>query len=378
MKKHLFVLVILFQASFPSFSQKEFIYVGTYSVRESKGIYVFELVRATGNLKPVQTITHLESPNFLAIHPSGKFLYSVNDGSLNKKEGYGSASAFSVDPKTGKLKHINSISSFGKGPCHITLDKTGEWAFISNYNEGNLVVVPILQDGSLGAPSDSKKYYGTSVNKQRQEQAHVHSAEVSADNKFVYVSDLGTDKIYVYAFDARNGRLASVGKGETSVAPGAGPRHFAIHPNGQTAYSSQELTSTVGVLRVDKTTGSLTVIQDTVKSLPPTAKETNTSAHIMTDPKGSYVYMSNRGVDVISVFSIKAEGKIQFAGTTKTEGKTPRNFLIDRRGRFAWVANQDSDNITIFRINPKNGLLTYTKLKAKVPSPVCIQQLIVK
>src|SRR5690606_681263 len=116
-------------------------------------------------------------------------------------EGSGSVSAFSIDRKTGKLTFINSVSSFGEAPCHIALDKSGEWAFISNYNEGNFVVIPILQDGSVGAPSDSKKYFGSSVNKFRQEKPHIHSAYVSHDDRYVYVSDLGTDKIYTYSID---------------------------------------------------------------------------------------------------------------------------------------------------------------------------------
>lgn len=375
MKKLLVFLALLIPACAFCQPKKEIIYVGTYSVRDSKGIYVFELNRAKATLKLIQTIVDRNSPSFLAVHPSGKFLYSVNSSAIEGHEGSGSASAFSIDRKTGKLTFINHVSSFGDGPCHITVDWNGDWAFVSNYNEGNLVVLPIFEDGSLGAPSDSKKYSGNSVNKFRQEKPHIHSARISKDNKFVYVSDLGTDKIYTYSIDAANGKISPAAKSEVSVAPGAGPRHFALHPTGNFAYSAEELTSTVGVFSVDRTSGALTLIQDTVKSLPASFSGINTSAEIQTDAAGKYLYMSNRGADVLSYFSIEPTGKIKFLGTQSTMGKTPRNFLVDRRGKFIWVANQDSDMITIFRID-KTGKPVFTGNKVKVPAPVCIRHLI--
>ncbi len=377
MKYSILVLFLLIVATaFPQ--EKEIIYVGTHSVRDSKGIYVFELNRAKGTLKLIQTIMDRNSPGFLDIHPNGRFLYSVNNAPVDGHDGSGSVSAFQIDRKTGKLTFINSVSSFGENPCHITLDKSGEWAFISNYNEGNFVVLPILQDGSIGAPSDSKKYSGNSVNKFRQEKPHIHSAVVSIDNKFVYVSDLGTDKIYTYSIDHKNGKIEPANPAETAVSPGAGPRHFTFHPSGNFAYSAEELTSTVGVLAVNKTTGSLSIIQDTVRSLPTTFSGTNTSADIHTDPKGQYLYMSNRGADLISVFAIDINGKITLKGSQSTMGKTPRNFLVDKKGRFLWVANQNSDNLVTFRINPKTGMPVFTGTSTKIPSPVCVRQLVLK
>ena len=373
------ILILFFLTATMSFAQeKEIIYVGTHSVRDSKGIYVFELNRAKGTLKLIQTIVDRNSPGFLDIHPNGKFLYSVNTAPVEGHEGSGSVSAFKIDRKTGKLTFINSVSSFGENPCHIELDKSGEWAFISNYNEGNFVVLPILQDGSVGAPSDSKKYSGSSVNKFRQEKPHIHSARVSRDNKFVYVSDLGTDKIYTYNIDYANGKIIPASKSETTVSPGAGPRHFTFHPSGDFAYSAEELTSTVAAFTVNKETGSLTLVQDTVPSLPANFAGMNTSADIHTDPKGRFLYMSNRGADLLSVFSIAGDGRITFKGTQSTMGKTPRNFLVDQKGRYLWVANQNSDNLVIFRINAKTGMPVFTGNSMKIPSPVCVRQLVLK
>lgn len=378
MKTIILTCSVLLSVALQAQPRKEIMYVGTYSIRNSKGIYVFEVNRTNGNLKLLQSVPGLESPTFLELHPSGKFLYSVNRQPVRPGEAFGSASAFAINPKTGKLSLINSVSSYGKDPCHITLDKTGQWAFISNYGEGNLVVLPVMEDGSLGAPSDSKKYFGKSANRFRQDQPHIHSAEVSADNRFLYVSDLGTDKVYAYRIDLTKGKIIPLDKNELSFAPGAGPRHFTFHPKGGYAYVAEELTSSVAVLGRDKTNGTLTLLQDTVRSLPAGTKEINTAADIHTDPSGRFLYLSNRGLDVISIFTIQPNGLLELRGQEKTRGKTPRNFLVDAKGRFVWVANQNSDNITVFRIHPREGSLTYNKLQVSVPSPVCLKQLVLK
>jgi 6-phosphogluconolactonase len=377
MKSFILACAIVLHVSLVAQPKKEIIYVGTYSVRDSKGVYVYELNRGTGGLKYIQSIASLESPTYLEIHPNGQYLYTVNRGSVNG-DSFGSVSAFSINRKNGTLTLINNVSAFGKDPCHIAIDKTGQWAFVANYSEGNLVVLPILENGSLGAPTDSKKYSGKSVNKFRQEQPHVHSTAISDDNRYIYVSDLGTDKIYIYSFDPANGKLSPSQQEEIFVTGGAGPRHFAFHPAGGFAYSAEELTSTVGVFAVDKNTGALNLLQDTVRSLPVDTKEVNTSADIHADPKGKFLYMSNRGADLISIFVINADGTIKLAGHQKTMGKTPRNFLVDSKGRFLWVAHQNSDNIVTFKINVQNGLLTYAKQQIKVPSPACIKQLVLK
>jgi 6-phosphogluconolactonase len=375
-----FLILLVMTASYAAVtaqSEKEFLYIGTYSVRGSKGIYVYEFNRSKGTAKLIQTIDDLESPSFLAIHPSRKYLYAVNGGSIDGTRSSGSATAYVIDPKTGKLSFLNHISSFGQGPCHISIDKKGEWAFISNYNEGNVVGVSILQDGSLGATMESKKYSGKSVNEKRQEQSHTHSSYFSANNKFLYVSDLGTDKIYTYTFDQKSGKIYSAGVGEIKVTLGAGPRHLALHPTLPYAYSAEELTSTVGIFSIDNT-GGMTLVQDTVRSLPKEFKEPNTSADIHTDPQGKFLYLSNRGHDAIAVFSIQqSTGRLKLIGHQKTMGKTPRNFLVDPKGKFLFAANQDSDNITIFKLG-QNGMPIFTGKQIKVPSPVCVQYLSLK
>lgn len=354
-------------------SKKEILYVGTFSVRGSQGIYAYTFNRAKQTLTLLQGVPSLESPSFLTIHPSKKFLYSVNRGKADVTDQGGSVSAYGIDPVTGRLSGINHKSSYGDGPCYIEVDKTGKYIFVPHYSEGNLTVLSLFKDGSVGGVSDAKKYTGNSIHPERQQSPHIHAAVISQDNKFLYVMDLGTDKIYIYEFNATEGTLQPASMSEISVVPGAGPRHFTFHPSGNFAYLVEELTSTIGVFSVDKTTGGLTILQDSVKSLPENFAEQNTAADIHTSVGGKYLYMSNRGANVLSIFTIGDDGKITLIGHQSTGGKVPRNFLVDPKGEFIFAANQDTDTINIFRINPKTGKLTEVGKPVKVPSPVCLK-----
>jgi len=353
--------------------QKEFLYVGTYSVRGSEGIYVYSFNRAKKTLTLVQKAPALESPTYLSIHPTGKFLYSVNRGKAGETDPGGSVSAYAIDPKTGMLSGLNNRSSFGVAPCHISFDKTGQYAFVSNYMEGNVVVLPLFEDGLVGNPTDSKKYSGSSVHPTRQESSHVHSTLVSPDNKFVYVADLGTDKIYIYRFDPANGKLEEAKQPHVSVAAGSGPRHFTFNAKGTFVYLVEELVSSVSILSVNKQTGTLTVIQDTIASLVPTFTGQNTSADIHIGASGKFLYLSNRGANTIVIYEILGDGKLKYIGEQSTLGNTPRNFFIDAKGEYLFVANQDSDTIIMFKINPKTGRLSVVGKPVKVPSPVCLK-----
>lgn len=375
MKKVLFFLLFIsIFYSGKAQQKKEILYVGTFSVRGSQGIYAFSFDRAKRTLKLLQTVPSLESPSYLTLHPSGKFLYSVNRGRADVADNGGSVSAYGIDPLSGKLSGIGHRSSYGDDPCHITIDNAGKYAFISNYNRGNLVVLQLFDDGLIGSPSDAKKYVGNSVNAARQESPHIHSSAISQDNRFLYVADLGTDRIYTYEFNASNGTLTPAKTPEVLVSRGAGPRHFIIHPSGKFAYLAEELTSSVCTFSLNKTTGALTVIEDTVRSLPPNFQGSNTSADIHTDVKGQYLYMSNRGLNALSIFSIAPTGKLTYIGQQET-GKTPRNFLVDPKGEFVFVASQDDDTITMYRINSKTGKLAAVGKPVKVPSPVCLKML---
>lgn len=373
--KNLFVGIVaaLLSAGLPAWAQPgEIMYVGTYSVRGSEGIYVFSFDRKAGTMTPVQAVSNVKSPSFLALHPSGRYLYSVNEAAQSGPGKAGAVSAYAVDRPTGKLTYLNSQSSLGGGPCYVSIDQTGKTAFVANYGGGSLAVLPIATDGTLQAATDSVQNSGTGANTQRQDKAHVHSATVAPDNRFLYVTDLGTDKLHIYATDVKNSTIKPAATPYVTVKPGSGPRHFTFHPNGKFAYLVEELTSSVAVFARDAKTGALTLIEDGVKTLPADFTANNTSADIHIDPSGKFLYQSNRGHNAVAIFAIGTDGKLKQVGDVGTEGKTPRNFLIDPKGEFVFVANQDTDNIAIFRRDQKTGLLTFTGQSVKVPAPVCV------
>lgn len=369
MHKVLTLAYILLSIGFRLQAQSgETMYVGTYSIRGSEGVYVFDFNRKTGTMKQVQTVSNAKSPSFLALHPSGKYLYSVNEGA----DRTGGVSSYTIDVKTGKLQYMNSQPSLGSGACYVSVDRTGKTAFVANYGGGSMAALPIQTDGMLAAPTDSIQDVGNGANAQRQERAHIHSATVGPENKYVYVADLGTDKLHILAFDPKTSTVKPATMPFVSVKPGSGPRHFAIHPNGKFAYLVEELTSSVAVFSRDAKTGALTLVQDNVPTLPAGFSGKNTSADIHIDASGKFLYQSNRGANTLAIFAIGTTGMLTKVADQPVEGKTPRNFLIDPKGEFVFIANQDSDNITIFRRDEQTGKLTYTGNSVSVPAPVCV------
>ncbi len=348
------------------------IYVGTYSQRGSEGVYILSFDTKTGELKQTGTGKNDKSPSFLALHPNGKTLYTANEATDAGGKRTSAAAAYTRDPKTGALRFLNEKPTFGQNSCHVSIDKTGRWAVISNYSGGNLVVYGLNADGSLGAVADTISYTGTGANAKRQESSHVHSATFSSDGRFLYVANLGTDKVYCYELNTQTGKLRPLSIPSVSVQPGAGPRHFALHPNGRFAYLVEELISSVATFSRDPKTGILTLIQEAVPGLPADFTAQNTSADIHVSPDGKFVYSSQRGLNALSIFAIGPDGKLTPAGHQPVLGETPRNFLIDPSGAFVLVANQTSDNITVFRRDAKTGKLTDTGHSVKVPAPVCV------
>lgn len=370
-----FILILFFASSALPQEKKEILYAGTYTVRGSEGIYVYQFDRNNGDLTFIQSVKTIESPTFLAIHPSGKFIYSVNRGPAPGSDKIGSVSAYAIDSSTGKLRLLNHQSSYGAGPCHIATDKTGKLALISNYLGGNLIVLPIEEDGSLGRCVDSVSFSGSGLNKERQDKPHIHSATVSEDNRFLHVADLGTDRVYSFAIDLNKKKLLPAVKPYITVAAGSGPRHFTFTPDSRYAYLAEELTSTVAAFSYNKETGALDLIEDQIISLPIDFKDGNTSADIHTDASGKYLFMSNRGHQSIAIYTIEKDGKLTFKGMENTKGKTPRNFLVDDKNEFLFAANQDTDNIVIFRLDTETGKLVDTGVQVKVPSPVCLKMM---
>ena len=350
-------------------------YVGTYTEKNSKGIYAFRFDAATGKLSPLGLAAETITPSFLAVHPNHRFLYAVNEvGNFNGQKS-GAVSAFSIDLKTSKLTFLNQVSSHGTGPCHLSLDKTGKSVLVANYDGGSVSVFPVDADGRLREASAAIQHKGSSVNKERQEGPHAHCIFTSPDNRFALAADLGLDKILIYRFDPVHGTLTPNNPAFGKAPAGAGPRHFAFHPNGRYVYVINEIQCTLSTFTYDAAHGALR-LKDTISTLPKGTTVTNddSTAEIEVHPSGKFVYGSNRGHDSIAVFAVDpAEGTLTQMEIVSTMGKTPRGFGIDPTGSFLIAGNQDSDTLVVFRINTDNGRLTPTGQKLEAYSPVSVE-----
>ena len=347
-------------------------YVGSYTSGESKGIYPYRFNLSSGELVRFG-VTEAVDPSFLALSPDRRFLYSVNEVEDFENKKSGALSAFAIDQNTGELKLLNQKPTLGGAPCYVVVDKTGRFVLVANYVGGNVAVLPVRSDGSLDGATDVKQFQGSSVDASRQQAPHAHCIVLDQANRFAYSCDLGTDKIMIFRFDVRRGKLNPNIKPWVQLKAGAGPRHLTFHPRGQYAYVINELHATVTAFAHDRTSGNLHEVQ-TVPTLPPDFTAANTSADIHISPDGRFLYCSNRGHDSIAAFKIEQRsGELIFMGHESTGGYSPRNFAIDPTGAFLLVANQKSDNIVVFRRDRKTGRLSATGHVAEVPSPVCLK-----
>ena len=353
---------------------KFWVYVGTYSGGESKGIYRCEFDSATGQLGPVSLAAEAHHPSFLAIHPSQKFLYAVGEHADLGRMKTGAVSAYTLDAKTGSLNLINSHSSGGAGPCFVAVDSAGKNALVANYSAGSVAVLPIGKDGGLSMATSVIQHVGSGGDKQRQGEPHAHSINLDKANHFAFAADLGCDKIFVYRFDPAKGTLTANDPPALSLPPASGPRHFAFHPNGKFAYVIDEMALTIAALAYDAERGVLEIKQ-IVSTLPPGAKGTDFStAEVVVHPSGKFVYGSNRGHNSISVFAVdEPTGKLTLVQNQAEGISTPRNFNIDSTGQWLLVANQDGDSVIVFKIDPSTGKLTPSGGKVEVPKPVCLK-----
>jgi 6-phosphogluconolactonase (cycloisomerase 2 family) len=345
-----------------------YLLVGTYTSDEgSKGIYVYRFNTETGESEEV-SVTEVANPSYLTLSPNEKFVYSVGEND----EGDGAAYAFSFDKKTGRLVPINSQSTQSAGPCYITIDKKGKNVHTANYGGGSISSFQVKSDGGLSELVSLIRFKGSGPDTVRQKSPHVHCVRYSPDGKYLFATDLGTDKIY------RMEAMEAVFEGQPAISestliafvtpPGTGPRHFDFHPGEEYVYLLGELSGEVivydyndGYLKIKQTIAS-----DTVGA--------RGSADIHVSPDGRFLYTSNRlKADGIAIFSINPDdGKLKKVGYQLT-ARHPRNFAITPNGKFLLVASRDDNKIQVFAINSETGLLTDTSQDILLNKPVCLK-----
>lgn len=378
----------------PASSGEYFVYFGTYTgftyMREgrpagssqSKGIYVSRFNPATGHLTEPELAVEVVNPAYLAVSPNQKFLYVATEDPLSLGPDFDRASyisAYAIE-SSGKLRLLNTLPTGGTSTCYLSIDKTGRYVLMANFGSSSVTVLRINEDGSLGEQTAFMKHIGRGKDPSFQSKAHPHSVDVSPDNRYAIVSDLGVDKVFVYHFDAATGKLSPDDAPFVEAEAGGGPRHFVFDPAGKFGYSLHEMTGFITTMAWEAQTGKFTKVQD-ARTLAPNFIGANDSAEIAIHPNGKFLYESNRrfrgaelfGPDTIGVFAINSgKGTLTEIEQVPPGGAMPRQFAIDPTGGYLFAENELSGNVVLFRIDSNTGRLTQTKSEVKIDVPVCI------
>lgn len=365
----IFLLLCIQSALYGQKNSRTFLFVGTYTDgKPGLGIYVYEFNPETGDLKRVSNTENITNPSFVTISPNGGFLYACTD---TKMPNAGSVSGFRIDSTNGRLSFINSQRSGGENPVYLTVHRSNKFLVNGNYTGGTVSVFTMNENGSLNPSTQVIQFVDSSVIKIRQDKSHIHSTVFSPLYDFIFLPDLGADKIRAFKFDSINPKpLLFADNLSVKTVPGSGPRHFTFHPSKPYAYCIEELSGMVSVYSYKQ--GKLDSSQR-IFSYSKT-QDSYGGADIHISPDGRFLYASNRGENTVSMFSIdQSNGQLHLLGHQPTFGDHPRNFAIDPDGNFLLVANQLTNNIIVFKIDRKTGLLTKTGKEITVPQPSCLK-----
>ena len=348
-----------------------------------RGIHLFEVDRDTGALTACGVYEMGTSPSCLAVNAAGTRLYSANETDRVGRRNEGTVSAFAISRGDGQLKLLNTVRSGGGGPTYVSVHPAGKFLLVANYHGGSVAVLPIREDGSLGAATDVKVDTGTlgptratnappgSFAFSGHDRTHAHQIAADPAGRFVLHVDLGLDRIFVWKFDGERGVLTANDPDGVSLPPGDGPRHFCFHPNGRWFYSIQEEGSTVALFEYYAQKGRLYARQ-TVSTLPAGFAGSNFCSEILVSGDGRFLYAGNRLHDSIAVLAIGDEGRLTYLGEEWTRGNYPRSFSFDPTGRFLYCCNQRGDNVAVFRVDGETGGLVFTGQYVPVGNPSMI------
>ncbi len=340
----------------------ETIYLGTYTKKESKGIYTIQLDTDKKELTDLTFLVQADSPTYLTLSDDKNTLYSIS-----KETNDGALAAFQTNT-LNEVIQTGLVSAEGAPPCYVSYDKVRSFVYTANYHRGEVSVLKTDTEGHLTL-LDTVKHTGSSVHK-NQTSAHAHYFDLSPDGRFVIACDLGTDAVYTYSVDEDNGKLSEVSR--LDVTPGTGPRHLVFHPNNETAYLFGELSNEIVTMRYDLSTGAFTSAQ-TIPTLPSGYSDFSAGAAIRISKDGKFVYASNRGHDSVAVFEVSSKDQLlSLVEIVPSEGTFPRDFDIDPTEQFIVVAHQDSDNLTLFERDQSSGKLTLLQKDVYAPECVCV------
>jgi len=362
---------------FAFLSLSMFVYFGTYTKHDSRGIYVIRFDSATGAMSAPELAAEARNPTWISLDPSGQNLYATGEVGADPAAGpSGGAAAYAIDRTSGKLSFLNRQPTGGTSTTHSVVDATDQMLILASYNSAYIAALPILPDGRLGPRSaclEEKGKFPVGPNADRQKQAYTHSVTLSPDNRFVYACDLGLDRIFIYQLDPATGGLKPNDPSNVASPAGGGARHSKFSPDRRNFYATNEMGASVTRYAFDASTGGLTQ-KESVSTLPPgVVLPDNTVAELRFHPSGKFLYVSNRGHDSIAVYACEpASGRLTPVEIVPCGGKHPRNFALDPSGRWLLCANRDTNNVVLFAIDQQSGKLSTTGKELAVPEAVCV------
>lgn len=349
------------------------IFISSFAPAGKGAIGAYLLDAKTGSLKLQHRTGEVEHPFFMAVSKDQKFLYSIHAKSFGSKEPE-QVAAYALEGRTGRMKLLNRQSTRGTASCYLKVDATGKTLLVANYSTGNIASLPVKEDGSLGEAASFVQHAGKSVDPARQDAPYAHCIEVSPDNCFAFVADLGLDQVLSYKLDAKTAKLTANEPPFAKAPPGAGPRHLTFHPNGKHVYVINELKNSVTRFEYDAQAGKL-IQQQTISTLPTDFTGTSYCADLKITPNGRFLYGTNRGHDSIAAYRIADDGTLKLIAIEPSLGKGPQNLAILPGGELLLCANMPGDNVAIFRIDQESGRLKSVGEPMSILSPSCVMVL---
>jgi 6-phosphogluconolactonase len=364
----LFALII---SPLAGFAADPVVFVASFAPGEKGAITAFHWDLASGALKPQTVTSGVEHPFFLALAPDFKTLYSIHAKDFGGKHPE-EVAAYQIVDRQGTLKLLNRQSTHGTAACSLDVDQTGKTVLVANYSTGDIASFPVDVDGSLKPSASFLRHQGSSVNTARQREAHAHCIQMSPDNRFALVADLGTDQVLVYKLDHATSKLTPHDPPFVKSPAGAGPRHLVFAPNGKRVYVINELLNSVSAYDYDTAAGKLTEFQ-TISTLPADFTGTSYCADLRITPNGKFLYGTNRGHDSLAGYRLGDDGRLTLIEIVPSLGQGPQNLLISPDGRYLLCANMPGNNLATFQIDSETGKLTPLGEPREITSPSCLR-----
>ena len=335
-------------------------FVGCYARADEPGIHAFEF---DAKLRPLGAFTGVANPSWLSIHPGGSHLYATSEVGRGDSGGHGSVHAFAIDDSGPAidLVPLGHQTSAGDHPCHLAIDPSGRWLSVANYSTGNVAVLPIRPDGSLGEMTAAAQHTGSGPVAGRQAGPHAHATLFTADGRWLISADLGIDRMVVHAFDSASGTLTP--HAEIPAAPGAGPRLLAMLDSRLLVI--HELDNTLGLY--DWRDGDARPVQ-TLSTVPADAGD-SIAAGLALSSTGHRIYVTNRGHDTVSVFEYDAVAGLTHLSTRPCDGNWPRSCVVTPGGRHLVIANRRSDRVSVVELTDDDGDVGPVVDRARLPEP---------